>query len=94
MPHDGLYGFCVKLEQQLVEGPDFSACLMTKKVNEDAADAEEEYRIDMNHNSAHSALCVLDLEADVRVFVKIITAVSEFVMMDSFTFSGWSIGYN
>ena len=93
MPHDGLYGFCMKLELQSGD-PSFSACLMTKKVNEDADGAEEEYEISMFNDSPHSALCVLDLYADVRVFVKIISASSTFQMMDSFTFSGWSIGYD
>ena len=69
---------------------------MAKKVNEDADGAEEEYhyKISIWNDSPHSALCVLDLHADMCVFVKIISASKEFEMMNSFTFSGWSIGYD
>ena len=88
VPYDGLYCFCVKLEQ---EGDDnFTAGLMSKEINEEA---DQEYEIPMCRDSPHSALCVLSLSANRRIFLKIISSDKPIKLMNNFTFSGWSLGY-
>ncbi|GFR61037.1 hypothetical protein ElyMa_000094000 [Elysia marginata] len=88
VPYDGLYCFCVKLEQQ--NNICFTASLMSREAHEEA---DEEMQIPMHNDSPHSALCVLELTANKRVFVKIVSSDDEIALKNTFTFSGWSIGY-
>ncbi|RUS77499.1 hypothetical protein EGW08_014746 [Elysia chlorotica] len=87
-PSDGLYCFCVKLEQDVNQN--FVACLMVKKRYEPP---KEKYDIRMFCDVPHSALCTLDLCASDRVFVKILSTEGRGKLDSSFTFSGWSLGY-
>ncbi|KAK3795960.1 hypothetical protein RRG08_042954 [Elysia crispata] len=56
VPYDGLYCFCIKLEQNVHQ--DFTASLMVKSVN---GKAEGKYEIPMRFNTPHSALCTLEV---------------------------------
>ncbi|GFO05965.1 structural maintenance of chromosomes protein [Plakobranchus ocellatus] len=85
-PHNGLYCFCVKLEQK--ESKVFTACIMTKELN---FEAKERLKIPIYCGAPHSALCLLQVKANDHVFVKIVSAEDTIKFNDSYIFSGWSI---
>lgn len=89
-PYDGLYCFCVKIETRAGESGSFSASLMSKNVRDEGLIRLE---IPMNHSSPHSALCILRLTANERIFVKFTRLDKPVTLCNTFTFSGWSIGY-
>ena len=88
VPYDGLYCFCIRLEQNVVQ--DFTASLMVKSVN---GKAEGKYEIPMRFNTPHSALCTLEVCTKDFVFVNIVSLQGTSKLVCSFTFSGWSLGY-
>ena len=87
-PQDGLYCFSVTLSQQYRQH--FSAQLVSKK---DYEGAKQRYEIVMNDYFPHSASCVLYLSAGEQVFLKIGHSDGPIQLNDTFTFSGWSVGY-
>ncbi|RUS77498.1 hypothetical protein EGW08_014745 [Elysia chlorotica] len=88
-PHDGLYGFCIKLEQTL--NKNFTIFLVTKT---GAAKPVKEMAVPFTQNAPHSAVCVLDLTIGALVLVRIELAGEKIGLKSSLTFSGWSIGYD
>ena len=88
-PHDGLYGFCVKLEQ--LTNTNFTVFFITKT---GATKTVKEMAVSFSKSAPHSAFCVLDLAKDAHVLLKIELDGERVELKSSLTFSGWSIGYD
>ena len=87
-PHDGLYGFCVKMEQK--ENKAFTIALVTKTGK---GNPVREMEVALHWAAPHSAFCVLDLPKSATVSLNIELASGAVDLKSSLTFSGWSIGY-
>ena len=87
VPHNGLYCFSVKIHQTGQQH--FIVYLMSKKSHE----AKQRYQIIMDDDIPHSASCVLYLSAGEEVFLKISHSNGPIKLINTFTFSGWSVGY-
>ncbi|GFN98640.1 hypothetical protein PoB_002514600 [Plakobranchus ocellatus] len=87
-PYAGLYCFFVKLIQEC--NVPFSVSIMCKQFT---YEAEEKLEIPVNSDAPHSSLCIIVLNTNDRVFLKIVSAEDTVELTDSVCFAGWSTSY-